>query len=65
MGRVVCTEDGDFPRLHQTGIAHAGIVKGENSYHGIGDWVKYLEFLHDCYTQEDMQGKLEYLFTWD
>ena len=65
MGRVVCSADSDMPRLHDSGIAHCGIVRGRNRVHGIGDWVKYLALLHDCYTREDMRGKLEYLFTWD
>ena len=40
MGRVVCTEDDDFIKLASQGIAHAGIIYGEQDKHSIGDWVR-------------------------
>ena len=64
LGRVVCTRDNDFPRLHAKGGDHAGIVKGLD-HHTVGNWVNYLVFLHAICSAEDMRNKLEYLFEVD
>ncbi len=65
MGRVVCTEDEDFLALVSTGIEHAGIIKGEQELHGIGDWVKYLRLLHSVYTSEELRNTVSYVFPVD
>jgi predicted nuclease of predicted toxin-antitoxin system len=43
MGRVLCTHDSDYIQLASGGMAHAGIVFGQQDIHHIGAWVKALE----------------------
>ena len=62
MGRVLCTEDEDFTRLHGQVSEHAGIIKGVNEEHRIGDWVRFLRFVHEICKPEDLRNALEYLF---
>lgn len=62
MGRVVCTEDDDFLKLAARGIRHAGIIKGIHDVHSIGDWVKYLRFVHSICASDDMRNNVEHLF---
>ena len=64
LGRVVCTRDKDFNRLHKTIDEHAGIIKGHNSL-GIGDWVKYLRFVHATCAADDMRNSVEFVFPVD
>ena len=63
-GRVLCTRDRDFTRLHGEVEEHAGIIKGSKR-HSIGDWVNYLVFVHAVCSPEDMRNNLEYLFEVD
>lgn len=65
MGRVVCTEDDDFLKLAAAGIEHAGIIKGRQNHHAIGDWVKYLRFVHSICAPDDMRNNVEHLFRVD
>lgn len=62
---VLCTEDSDFCRLHSAGMQHAGIIKGENGRHDIGDWVKFLLLVHATCSADEMRNKLIYLFSPD
>ncbi len=61
LGRVVCTRDRDFVRLHAAGEEHAGIIKGLK-HHTIGDWVNYLRFIHSICAPEDLRNNVEHLF---
>ncbi len=65
MRRTLCTEDEDFVRLHESGVPHAGIVKGENTRHSIGTWVKFLRLLHSVYTADETRNSVEYVFETD
>ena len=65
MGRVVCTEDRDFLRLAASGIEHAGVVKGEQNKHSMGDWVKYLRLAHAVYTADEMRNDVFHVFVVD
>lgn len=62
MGRVVCTEDDDFIKLASQGIEHAGIVKGIQDVHSIGDWIKYLRFVHAVQSADEMINTVNYVF---
>ena len=62
MGRVVCAEDDDFVKLAARGIQHAGIIKGVQDKHSIGDWVNYLRFVHSIGAPDDMRNNVEHLF---
>jgi predicted nuclease of predicted toxin-antitoxin system len=61
MGRVVCTYDYDFLRLHADGIEHAGIIIAQHFDTTIGDWVRGLELICGALTAEDMRNHIEYL----
>ena len=65
MGRVVCTEDRDFLRLASQGIAHAGIVWGEQDHYSIGDWVRYLRLVYGVYDADEMLNEVFFLFRVD
>jgi len=65
MGRVVCTEDDDFLALAASVNEHAGIIKGEQEKHAIGDWVKYLRLVHSACTAEELQNTVSFLFPVD
>lgn len=62
LGRVLCTEDDDFLKLAATGIEHAGIIKGEQDDHSVGDWVKYLQLVYEVQSAEEMRNTINYVF---
>ena len=62
LGRVLCTADEDYARLHALVRDHAGIIKGVNAENSIGDWVRYLRFVHEVAEPEDLRNSLEYIF---
>ena len=59
--RVLCTFDADYLRLVSEGMAHAGIVFGQQSLHYVGDWVNWLTLIHAVYDPQEMVGRVEYL----
>lgn len=61
MGYVLCTNDADYLDMASAGIAHAGIVFGQQHRHTIGDWVRQLELMAAVYEPGDMQNHIEYL----
>ena len=64
LGRVLCTRDRDFLRLHAEGEEHSGVIKGLK-HHAIGDWVNYLRFIHSICAPDDMRNNVEHLFRVD
>jgi predicted nuclease of predicted toxin-antitoxin system len=61
MGRVVCTFDYDFIRLHKQGIQHQGIIIAQHATTTIGDWVRGLELICGVLSADDMKSRVEYL----
>jgi hypothetical protein len=61
MNCVLCTYDSDYLRIAAEGIQHMGIVMGQRSKHGIGDWVKTLELLHAIYSADEMVNRVEFV----
>lgn len=61
MGRVLCTFDYDFLRLHTEGVSHTGIVIAQQAVTTVGDWVRGLELICGVLTAEDMNNRVEYL----
>lgn len=59
--RVVVTHDDDFLRLANRGIQHAGIVYSNPRRRTIGRLVHGLVNLWRNSSQEEMQGRIEYL----
>ncbi len=65
MGRVVCAEDDDFLKLAAQGKEHAGIIKSVNDKHSIGDWVRFISFVHTLSTADEMWNNVTYVFRVD
>ena len=61
MQRVLCTNDADYVELASSGLAHAGIVFGQQHKHDIGDWVLFLELLASVVDAEEMFNRIEYV----
>jgi len=62
MGRVVCAEDDDFLKLAAPGVDHAGIIKGIQHRHSIGDWIGFLRYVDAVANADEMRNKVTYLF---
>lgn len=60
-GRVIFTQDADFLRLHQSGVAHAGIAYCHQGSRSIGEILRGLILIWDLLEPEDMRGQLEFL----
>ncbi len=65
MGRVLCAEDDDFLSLAAPGVEHAGIIKGVQHKHSVGDWVKYLRLVHDVCDADELRNEVYFLFLVD
>ena len=59
--RIVYTNDADFLRLHNEGVEHAGIAYCPRGTRTIAQIVRHLCLMHDCMTEEEMHGIVEYL----
>jgi hypothetical protein len=59
--RVLVTHDRDLLRLSGLGIQHAGIAYCPSGARTIGDIIRQLLLLHQCLTDEEMCGQIEYL----
>ena len=61
-GWVLCAMDDDYVELAKTGMQHTGIVVGvRKDRKAIGTWVRFLIWMHDTYSQDDMMNRVEYL----
>ena len=65
LGRVACVEDDDFLKLASQGVEHAGIIKGVQNKHSIGDWVKYLRLVHAVYDADELRNDVFFVFRVD
>ena len=59
--RVIVTHDDDFTRFHADGAEHAGICYCHKDKHTIGDLLRILLLIHECFTGDELRGHLEYL----
>jgi hypothetical protein len=59
--RVIFTNDSDFLALNDEGVAHAGIAYCARSARSIGAIIRHLCLMHDCMTDDEMVGRIEYL----
>ncbi len=59
--RVVVTHDDDFTRIHAEGSQHSGICFCRKEKHSIGDLVRILLLIRECFSESEMRGHLEYL----
>ena len=60
-GRVIVTHDDDFLVLHSHGVPHAGIAYCHQESRSIGDLLRALLVLNECFTSEEMENQLEFL----
>ena len=60
-GRIVVTHDDDYLRLHDQGIEHAGIVFCHADKYTPSQLQFMLRLLGECFTEEEMHGRVEYL----
>lgn len=62
LGRCICTMDDDYVKLAKSNIEHAGIVFGaRKDRQAIGTWVRFLIWMHDTYSPDQMKNHVEYL----
>ncbi len=62
MGRVLCTLDDDYFGLIEDVASHSGIVFGvRKDRKAIGTWLRFLIWMHETYSQDDMKNRVEYL----
>jgi predicted nuclease of predicted toxin-antitoxin system len=59
--RVLVTQDADFLRLHNLGVAHHGIVYYDPAEVSIGRIIQGLVLIHGVMTAEEMVGHVEFL----
>lgn len=59
--RVLVTHDADFLRLHAAGTPHAGIAFCHSKARTIGEIVRSLVLVHECLSQDDITGNVEWL----
>ena len=59
--RVVMTFDSDYVALHNTGVAHAGIVWCPLRKYSVGQLLQSLLVLHGVLDRDYMRNHLEYL----
>jgi uncharacterized protein with PIN domain len=59
-GRVVFTQDADFPRLHASGIHHAGIVYAPQQT-PVGAAIRGLMLIVEVLDPDDMMDHLEFV----
>ncbi len=60
-GRVLITHDDDFLALARRGADHAGICYCHQQKHPIGKLLQILLVVHECCTEEEMRGHVEFV----
>lgn len=60
-GRVLFTHDDDFLKLHAEGANHAGLAYCAPESRSIGHIVRQLCLMHDCMSEKEMRGRVEFL----
>ena len=60
-GHVLVTQDADFLRLHEEGVAHAGIVYCQQQSKALGEMLRFLLLIHAALLPEEMTNSVEFL----
>jgi predicted nuclease of predicted toxin-antitoxin system len=60
-GRILITHDRDYLSLNASGVAHAGIAYCHQQKYSVGQLLMMCLLLDECYTQEEMHQRIEYL----
>jgi hypothetical protein len=61
MGRMLCTYDQDFLRMHAEGFEHKGIAFAQQYSATIGGWVRGLRALHAQMEASAVEGQVLYI----
>lgn len=61
MGYVLCTHDVDYLEIAAKSVKHSRIIFGQQHRHNIGDWVRFIEWVHTVYTVDAIQNRVEYI----
>ena len=59
--RVIVTHDRDYLVWHARGGEHAGIAYCHQQKYSIGELLDLLGLLAECYSSDEMKGRLEFL----
>jgi hypothetical protein len=59
-GRVIFTQDDDFLRMHNAGVAHSGIVYAPQQA-SISEIIRGLMLIYLILDADDMRGHVEFL----
>jgi len=62
--RVVVAHDDDYLRLHSQGVKHCGIAYCHQAKYSVGELLRILLLLSACYESNEMDSRVEYLWTW-
>lgn len=60
-GRVLVTHDNDFCTLHASSPQHGGLVYCHQQKYSVGDLLKALVLLFECYDSTEMLGRIEFI----
>jgi predicted nuclease of predicted toxin-antitoxin system len=58
--RVLVTHDADFLVLASLSTPHMGIVFAAMGTRTVGELVRHLYLMHDCMTEQEMVGRVEF-----
>ncbi len=59
--RVIVTNDSDFLRIHDHGVAHHGIVYCHQRTRTIGETIRALELIFEVLDPDEMSNRVEYI----
>lgn len=59
--RVIITHDCDYLALVASGVSHAGIAYCHQQKYSVGQLLTMCLLLDECYSSEEMDGRVEYL----
>lgn len=60
-GRVIFTNDDDFLRLHNQGVAHPGIAYCHQQGGSVGEIIRALELIWEVLEPEEMHNHVEFV----
>ncbi len=60
--RVIYTNDADYLEFARDGLHHAGLVYSPLKVASIGEVIRFLCFLNETLTPDEMIDRVEYLF---
>ena len=60
-GRVIVTNDADFLRLHDQGVAHPGIVYYHQQNRSVGEIIRALELIWEILEPDEIANRVEFI----